>query len=73
VPEGTSTDKGAIGKASPIEGDDQATNSCDQLFVELHREKEEEHVVREDGNNKGVDIEDAIGKGERADDLAMGC
>jgi hypothetical protein len=42
------------------------------LLVIFHREEEEEHVVRENGDNKGVNVKDAVGQREGADDVVMG-
>ena len=42
------------------------------MLVVFHREKEEEHVVGENGDHKGVNVKDAVGQREGADDVVMG-
>jgi hypothetical protein len=41
------------------------------LLVILLREEEEEHVIRENGDNPGVDVKDAVGEREGADDVMV--
>ena len=72
VPKRISADNGTVGQASPIEGDHQATNGSGELFVVFAGEKEEEHVVRKDGDDEGVDVKDAIGEGKGTHTVAVG-
>ena len=73
MPKGTSADQRPIGQPGSVEGDNQATDSGDELLIILTGEEKKKHEIRKNGDYERVDVDDTVGQGQRANHVAVSC